>query len=221
MCRFLMVRSQVPFSSAPWLESFADMAEASRAPDGDRQADGWGASWVDADGNWQGMKSIAPIWRERESFSRVPSSRVLVVHARSASFLGQNGNIDFSQPFVDDGYAFVFNGLLKGVALPSRNEGSIGSQKIWDLLRGFLKGHPPLDSLERLTGILQVRTREVPALNLGLCDGTRMFAYCRYVGYPEYYHLQAAETSGLTAVCSQPLPEKDFKPVPTGKVLSF
>ncbi|MHB8095160.1 MAG: class II glutamine amidotransferase [Candidatus Aminicenantales bacterium] len=221
MCRFLMIRSRVPASSVPWLESFADMAEASRAPDGDRQADGWGASWQDAEGNWKGIKSIAPVWRERQSFTDVPPSRVLIVHARSASFPGQKGNIDYSQPFVDGSYAFVFNGLLKGVSLPSRNAGFIGSQKIWDLLLGFLDNHPPLDALERLTGILERRTREVAALNLGLCDGERIFAYCRFTGYPEYYQLQAAETPDFTAVCSEPLPGRGFRPVPTGEVLSF
>jgi predicted glutamine amidotransferase len=216
-----MIRSRVPGSSVPWLESFADMAEASRAPDGDRQADGWGASWMDADGNWRGIKSIVPIWQERESFAGVPPSRVLVVHARSASFPGQKGNIDYSQPFVDGGFAFVFNGLLRGVSLPSRNAASIGSQKIWDLLLGFLNGHPPLDSLERLTGIVEKRTREISALNLGLCDGERMFAYCRYAAFPEYYQLQAAETPDFTAICSEPLPGWSFRPVPTGEVLVF
>lgn len=221
MCRFLMIRSRVPGSSIPWLESFADMAEASRAPDGDRQADGWGASWTDEKGNWGEIKSIAPIWRERESFADVPSSPFLVVHARSASFPGQKGNIDYSQPFTEGPYAFVFNGLLKGVALPSRNAGFIGSQKIWDLLLGFLDNHPPLDALERLTGIIERRTREVAALNLGLCDGERIFAYCRFNGNPEYYRLQAAETPDFTAVCSESLPGRGFRPVPTGEVLSF
>jgi len=221
MCRFLMVRSRVPEAAAPWLERFADMAEASRAPDGDRQADGWGVSWFEAGGGWGSLKSVSPIWEGRGSFAGVPASRLLVVHARSASFPGQKGNIEYSQPFIDGVNAFVFNGLLKGVSLPSRNAGSIGSQKIWDLLLGFLDNHPPLEALERLTGVIEKRTREVAALNLGLCDGKRIFAYCRFNGNPEYYRLQAAETPDFTAVCSESLPGAVFRPVPTGEVLSF
>jgi predicted glutamine amidotransferase len=229
MCRFLMVKSRAPFDSRPWLEKFADMAEASRAPDGDRQADGWGVSWVNGDGGWHELKSVAPVWEERDAFASVPSCRILAIHARSASFPNHKGVLDYSQPFVEGRHAFVFNGLLKGVSLPARNDAGIGSQRIWGLFRSLIgrdggdsdgRG-PAAISLERLIGILERRSREVAALNIGLCDGSRIFAYCRFADYPSYYHLHALESPGLAAVCSCPLPGLDFRPVPTGRILSF
>jgi len=221
MCRFLMIKSQTPFDVLPWLESFADMSEASRAPDGSRQADGWGVSWINGDGNWHEMKSVAPIWTERHLFKSIPSSRILVCHARSSSFPGQEGVLEYCQPFVKSRHAFVFNGLLKGVSLPSRNGGGVGSQKIWDVLANLLEREEPGHSLEKLADVLEKRSREVYALNIGLCDGERLYAYCRYSDHPDYYRLCTARPSGLTAVCSEPLSVGDFEPAPTSTVLAF
>jgi predicted glutamine amidotransferase len=216
-----MIKSQTSFEARPWLEAFADMSEASRAPDGDRQADGWGVSWINGDGGWHGLKSIAPIWTEREAFRSVTESRILLAHARSASFPDQKGVLDYSQPFVEGRHAFVFNGLLRGVSLPAPGGGGIGSQKIWNLLINLLEREEPGRSLERLAQILDKRSREISALNIGLCDGDRMYAYCRYADFPEYYHLQMATSPGLTAVCSEPLAGKGFAPAPTRTVLAF
>jgi hypothetical protein len=44
MCRFLIVRSAEALDPGALLASFAEMARLSRAPDGDRQVDGWGAA---------------------------------------------------------------------------------------------------------------------------------------------------------------------------------
>lgn len=246
VCRFLVVKSRKPVDPRPWLESFADMAEASRAPDGDRQADGWGVSWIGSrgdsftpgepkssggpdDGEWHGFKSVGPIWEERGVFASVPSCRVLAVHARSASFPAHKGVLDYCQPFVDGRRAFVFNGLLRGVSLPAANERSIGSQRIWEIFCALANrasaGEPGYDpagaGLEKLVGILGHRAREVAALNIALCDGSRIYAYCRFTGHPSYYHLHALETPGLAAVCSRPLPGLAFAPVPTDRVLAF
>jgi len=221
VCRFLMIKSRTPFDSLPWLESFAEMSESSRAPDGSRQADGWGVSWINGDGGWHWIKSVAPIWTERQAFKSVPASRILVCHARSASFPGQEGILEYCQPFNKNRHAFVFNGLLRGVTLPTRNGGGVGSQKIWEVLANLLEREEPGHSLEKLTVILEKRSREISALNIGLCDGDRLYAYCRYADNPEYYRLHAASPSGLTAVCSEPLAVADFEPVPTSKVLAF
>ncbi len=221
MCRFLLVKSRASFTAVPWLENFADMAEDSRAPGGDRQADGWGTSWIGPDGRWRSLSSLAPIWTEREMFRDVPPGRFLVVHARSASFPGQTGTLDYCQPFVGGRYSFVFNGLLRGVSLPPGAAGTIGSQRIWALIRGLLDRKSPADSMRILAGILEKRTQEISALNLGLCDGVRIFAYSRFEAHPEYYHLHAATSPGFSAVCSEPLAGRDFRPVRTQKTLIF
>jgi predicted glutamine amidotransferase len=229
VCRFLVVKSAEPFDAGPWLERFADMAETSRAPDGDRQADGWGVSWISAGGGWRGLKSVAPVWEERAAFASVPSCRVLAVHARSASFASHKGVLDYSQPFVDSRHAFVFNGLLRGVSLPAGDGRIIGSQRIWDLFRALKERtaaagpdrESARESLERLVGILESRSREVSALNIALCDASRIYVYCRFADHPSYYQLHALESPGLAAVCSRPLSGLNFRPIPTGRVLAF
>ena len=45
MCRFLIVRTSSPLDPRGLMSEFAEMARLSRAPDGDRQADGWGVAW--------------------------------------------------------------------------------------------------------------------------------------------------------------------------------
>ena len=59
------------------------------------------------------------------------------------------------------------------------------------------------------------------ALNIALCDASRIYAYCRFTDHPSYYQLHALTVPGLAAVCSRPIPGFDFAPVPTGRVLSF
>ncbi len=133
MCRFLMVKSAEPFAPAALLESFAEMAEKSRAPDGDRQADGWGIAWPDGDGGWIVRKSIRPVWEDAGAFPEIPAAAAFVVHARSASFPEQKDVLDYNQPYASEKAAFVFNGLLRGVALPFPVEGRIvGLANVFD-----------------------------------------------------------------------------------------
>ena len=152
MCRFLIVRSAEAFDPGPLFRAFAEMARLSRAPDGDRQADGWGAALQDPSGGWLSRKSLRPIWQDGEALDEIPAGRIFLLHARSASFSDQKEMLEFNQPFVEGRRAFVFNGLLKGVAFPRPLEGRIGAQKIWALIRGLLGREDPADSLRLLAG---------------------------------------------------------------------
>ena len=134
MCRFLLVKFKNKTSPADVLNSFAKMSEQSRTLDGDWQGDGWGVSWKDDKGEWQTTKSLSPIWMDKGVFPEIPPTSMLAVHARSASFPSQKGIIEFNQPFVEGGMAFVINGFLRGVNLKNIN-GTIGAQKIWNLLK--------------------------------------------------------------------------------------
>ncbi len=149
MCRFLLV-NRASFHPAPWLERFADMAAAAGGPGAGRPSAG--LPEPAPYGAWRSLNSLAPVWTERERFRDMPSSRFLVVHARSASFPGQTGALDYCQPFVHGRYAFVFNGLLRGVSLQTGMSGAIGSQKTWALIRGLLGREDPADSLRLLAG---------------------------------------------------------------------
>jgi hypothetical protein len=219
MCRFLMIKSQLPYQAADALSKFAVMAEQSRAPDGDRQADGWGVGWLDQGGSWQVRKSLRPIWQETDALSQFPASPLFLAHARSASFPHQRDVLEYNQPYFNESYGFVFNGLLEGVAFPFPVGGRIGSQKIWRLLSAGLGRSSPEESLMELAGDLERCSRRVQALNIGLGGQDRLYAYCQYEGEGGYYQLQFLDSPDLQMVCSEALAGFDFQPVPRGRVL--
>ena len=220
MCRFLMVRSAAPLAPAGLLEDFAVMAEASRAPDGDRQADGWGAAWPDGGGGWHSYKSTAPVWEDRSAFGAIPPASLFIVHARSASFPSQKGILAYNQPFVSGPFAFVFNGMLLGVSLPLRAPGDIGAQKIWALLSLRLTASAvPGEALAATAEFLERHTRSLQGLNLGLSDGVRAYALCRYESGGAYYQMYRHDSPGFGLISSEPLRSFDFVPVPKDEVI--
>jgi predicted glutamine amidotransferase len=221
VCRFLMAKSATPISPSALLEDFAAMDEASRAPDGDRQADGWGAAWLDVAGGWRLFKSTAPIWEDKAAFGGIPPSRILIFHARSASFPWQKATLSYNQPFVSGPSAFVFNGLLQGVSLPRPVPGEIGAQKIWSLVSERLTAAPPGEALAAAAEILERNTRRLQGLNVGLTDGRHCHAICRYDGGGTYYQLVRHDSPGLSLISSEPLGSRDFVPVPQGAVITI
>ena len=128
MCRFLLIKSKQPFDANELFLEFTKVCKNSLAPDGDRQADGWGISWLDESNSWQIKKSLKPIWNDGASF-KIPKSRTFTAHARSASFPNQKGIIDYNQPYTNGEYSFLFNGALFGVKFDREVAGKIGAQK--------------------------------------------------------------------------------------------
>ncbi len=216
MCRFLVALGDAPFAPEPLLESFAAMAQASRSPDGDRQGDGWGVAWLDDAGSWRRHRSLAPIWEESPGEVCPARTRALAVHARSASFPGDRGDVEHNQPYLLDGRAFVFNGLLAGVSLPGRREGEIGAQRLAALLGAFLKRMPPAGAVARLLRTVEERARRIPALDLAIVGESGIVALSRFDEHPEYYRLHQARHNGVRIVCSQPLASRGWTPVPVG-----
>ena len=151
MCRFLLCKSKQPINPKKILCSFAKMAEKSKAYDGDWQGDGWGFSWLE-DNKWQEYRALKPVWEEQEKFSKFPESYIFSIHARSASFPQHKNNIEYNQPYINESYSYVFNGLLKGVTLSL--PGDIGAQKIWLLLNYYLKNANLTQALYKTTEIL-------------------------------------------------------------------
>jgi hypothetical protein len=167
------------------------------------------------------MKSLRPIWEDRRTFEALPESRAFAVHARSASFPDQVSVLDHIQPFVLNGFAFVFNGLLKGVSFPFPIEGSIGSQKIWALLKARLGSGRAEEALASAVGEIEAHARAVQAMNIGLFDGDRIVVYAHETSEPSYYRLHAAETDRWAAVCSEPLDWIPFRPLAAGAVATL
>ncbi len=219
MCRFLVLKSVRPVAPRPFLEQFADMAERSHAPDGDRQSDGWGISWMAGGNGWQVAKFLSPIWEDAPLFDRFPECTSLCVHARSASFPHHKANLAFNQPYISDSYAFLFNGLLTGVSLPGAIPGEIGSQKLWSLLSLYLSTQTPDSSLRSLQATMDKSSRRIQAFNVALCDQKNIYGYCEYESHGEYYHLQYHVSPGLAVISSEGLEGVPFSPVPLKKVL--
>ena len=200
MCRFALVRTELLEKPETLLNDFATMAQKSKALDGDWQGDGWGIAWFE-DETWKQYRSLKPVWKDQTVFKTFPKTTMFLVHARSASFSKDKGNIEFNQPYVYKNFAFVFNGLLKGVRLSV--PGKIGAEKIWNILKNNLDRFPPEEALKKTTAILIKNTQKINALNIGLSDGKKLYAFCYYTMHPEYYNLQSCRTGGKIIVCSE------------------
>lgn len=178
------------------------MAKNSQAYDGSWQGDGWGIAWLNKNNKWQIKKSLLPIWEDQKLFEDIPETTTLAVHARSASFSQQKNILKYNQPYINNSYAFVFNGFLKGVFLSDRIAGQIGSQKIWSLLQDYLKKMTPKEALIKIKRILLKNSQEVQALNIGLADQKNIYALCYYSGHPRYYQLKYFSGSDFSIICS-------------------
>jgi predicted glutamine amidotransferase len=219
-----MVKSLEPISPLGFLEAFAAAARVSRSFDGDWQGDGWGISYRidDSDKNiWKPYRSLEPVWEDDKVFAGFSETQFFCAHARSASFPQHQGRLEYNQPFIDGRYAYVFNGLIRGVRLPFAVPGDIGAQKIWSLLKGFLAEDPPRISLERLKSLLLDSCREIQALNVGLCDGTHIYALNHYARLPEYYRLHRHTSPSKRIISSEPLAGYSWEPLPADSVISL
>jgi len=205
MCRFLLLAAPTPCDIHPFVVQFAQMCQHSAGLNGEGwQGDGWGVAWWHERDGWQVQHSVVPIWTETDALQRLPPTRHLLVHARSASFAHHKGNIVYSQPYVSAPYAFVFNGFLRGVRFPRRVPGAIGAEKIWSLVREQLtQDVPPQQALAAVYAVLARHSRDIQACNMGLSDG-QMYVF--YNGNPHeraYYQLHQAHQGTLHMVCSE------------------
>ena len=220
MCRFALVKTTVATPPQDFLNRFANMAQASRAPDGDIQGDGWGMSWREDD-RWKRYTNISPIWESKGIFSRFPETNLFLVHARSASFTKDKDNVEYNQPYTSDNLAFVFNGLLKGMKFPRPLSGDIGAQKIWSLLQEFVSGNKTSSAIEMTIKELNKHAREVQALNIGVSDGRKLHVYCQFSNNTEYYTLHVHRSPEITIVSSEPIQGYVFDLLEPKKIHTF
>ncbi|MEK7634116.1 MAG: hypothetical protein AAB437_04705 [Patescibacteria group bacterium] len=218
MCRFLLAKSKQPISSKKILNAFAEMAQNSKAFDGDWQGDGWGIAWL-KDNKWQKYRSLKPIWEEKEKFLKFPQSYIFSIHARSASFPQHKNNIEYNQPYINEFYSYVFNGLLRGVTLSL--PGDIGAQKIWLLLNDYLKNMNLTQALYKTTDILKKNSRNIQALNIGIAGKNTISVYCYYTNHPNYYSLQYSDSSDVKIICSEVIDGFEFKSLPTNSLITL
>lgn len=218
MCRFLLMRSTNQLKPKVVLESFAQMAKKSKAFDGDWQGDGWGVSWIE-NNSWKNYRSLKPIWEDTEMFDNIPSTSVLSIHARSASFPQHKNNIAYNQPYIENEYSFVFNGLLKGVKLLI--PGDIGAQKIWFLLKRYVRNNDLRTALEKIKMVLEKNSTTIQALNVGIADHNTIAACSFYSEHPEYYTLHYVDSPEVKIICSEEIEGFQFKSLRQNSFLSL
>ena len=205
MCRFMLLASAAPTAVHETVLQFAQMCRRSTDHAGDWQGDGWGVAWWYEPAGWCLYRSVLPIWTEPQVIRRLPATRHLLVHARSASFAEHKGDVSYNQPFIAGPYAFVFNGMLKGVRFPRKVSGAIGAEKIWMLVRAqFRLGVPLPQALAQVYAQLERHSREIRACNLGVSNGQE---YAWYNGNPQgqaYYQLRCTRADTWRMVSSEP-----------------
>lgn len=219
MCRFLLAKSRIPFKPSSLLYPFAKMVQKSKAYDGDWQGDGWGMSWFDNKNVLHEYRSLQPLWKDQKLFDTFTLTPFLSIHARSASFPQDKGDLSFNQPYTNNTYSFVFNGLLRGVTLNMK--GKIGAQKIWNLLKIQLHKNTIVDSLQITKNLLITNSKEVQALNIGVGVKDHIYALCYYTKHPSYYKLRYVHNSKMSIISSEPVEGYSFQSVESGTILSF
>lgn len=220
MCRFLLIKSEKKRKMGKILHEFTDMAKESRTEDGDWQEDGWGVSWREKN-KWKLFKSLSPIWEEKEKFDDIPETNLLVVHARSASFEKHKGKLDYNQPYIDDDFSFVFNGLLMGVKTERRVEGEIGAQKIWTLLKEELDDEEPSTALKKVHSFLKKSSKKINGLNIGLSDGKNIFALCGRHEVNGYFTLKRFVKDDFSMISSEEFGNYDFESLEEEEVIAL
>ncbi len=194
------------------------MCQESRTPDGGRQEDGFGIAYWDGQ-KWRVFKSLQPIWQRSEIFKKIPPTKFLVAHARSAGLVEQKGNLDYNQPYVNKDLCFVFNGLIRGVSFKTSIDGNIGAQKIFSLLQK--NQSQPSAALKNTFHLLSNHSRKVEAFNVGLISQEKISLVCHYENHPEYFKLHYLKSTGRTTVCSARLNSQKWRALQRGEIIEL
>ncbi len=198
MCRLLFVASPKPITPNPFLGEFATIAEQSHK----WQGDGWGIAYQQGQ-DWQTYRSLAPIWKDRSSFT-FPSTSKFLAHTRGALVKGSI-TMEYVHPFFRDEYIFAFNGLVRGMKLAI--DGGIGAIKIFNLVVNTIRElGDEMTAIKHTSDLLVARSKSYTAINYILMNTKtcKTYAHSRYSESPEYFAIRHTTTEeGTTVICSQ------------------
>lgn len=220
MCRFLIVKSKNKINPAELLKSFALACQKSVAPDGELQKDGYGIAWHDGQ-TWQLKKSLAPIWEEQDSFEQIPETNLFVAHARSSGFAKDKDNLEYNQPFTDGPLCFVFNGMIRKISLSLPLEGTIGSQKLFSLLKLKTKNNHIDAALKEVNELVLEKAERVEGMNIGLVKDNKIYALCQYADNRDYFSLHYYQDSDITIISSEVFDSYSWEDMKKGELKIF
>ena len=215
MCRFLMVKSKKNLSIAELIFEFAQKSKESR----EWQGDGWGVSWLDSKNKWRVSKSLSPIWENVKALAKVPESKIFLVHARSSSSDKDKDCLEYNQPFIREKIALVFNGSIIGMRTSVKIPGKIGSQKIFHLIEKCIPNYGIEDAIRKTRIMIEHNSREIEALNIGICDKEKFYLLCRHNGDEDYYGIRYFKDGKITIVCSEQISTFPFRTMKNGQLL--
>ncbi|MBI3559509.1 hypothetical protein HY087_00055 [Candidatus Gottesmanbacteria bacterium] len=226
MCRFLLVHSQKKVRPAKLLQEFAGMCQKSHAPDGDWQGDGWGIAIKNEklkmkNEKWEVRTSLKPIWEEQGTFQKFRETDMFVVHARSAGFPEHKGVLAYNQPYVKDALAYVFNGMVRGVTLPMKLDGTIGAQKIFSLIVDRMVDKETGLILPYVRRLIRENAKRVEGMNIGIALGDKMYALCDYDNNADYFSLRYYKDEKFAMICSEPIGSYKWQVMKKGEARSI
>jgi predicted glutamine amidotransferase len=176
---------------------------------------GWGLAYRRG-GEMLIEKSPKPAF-EDERFSKLAEeieTDLLLGHVRLAS-PGTRVDLANTHPFARDGLILIHNGTIRNIAPQSKND----SEALLEWLAGRW------DHTEAgLATLLHeaAKTFDYTALNLVLTDGERLWALRKTRDEPEYlryYTLYYLREPGRLLLSSEPLDEREWKPLENGDLL--
>lgn len=219
MCRFLLVKSESNMNHGELIGQFAKMCRQSRTLDNDWQGDGWGISWWKGDG-WHSYHSLNPIWEDAGQWQQFPEVKMLMVHARSASFEQHKDKLTYNQPYLSDNCSFVFNGLVRGVNLDRPIPGEIGAQKIFNILLENADFNLS-ESIIKTHREIKKNSKQIQGFNLGVSDGKDCYAFSDFIGEEEYFRLRRYNGKQLKMICSEEFGSFDWIKTLKNKVIKI
>lgn len=217
MCRFLVVKSSQKQNHQKLINQFSLMCQKSKTLDGDWQGDGWGLVWLDQENNWQRYRSLKPVWKDKEN-QKVPETNMLMVHARSATFKTQLGNLSFNQPYIKNKSAFVFNGHVRGVRLNQKVAGKVGAEKIFNLILRQ-NSHSPAKAIKKVHQLINSKAEQIHGFNLGLTDKKYFYVFSDFTEGEEYFSIRSYNSKKLKMICSEEFGSFNWKKVIRNKVI--
>jgi len=215
MCRILVIKSKKNFSIAEFGLEFAEKCQKSKY----WQGDGWGICWQNKKNKWQVWKSLSPIWKNGEIFHKFPKSKMFLIHARGASFKKDKNNLEYNQPFVKEGIAFLFNGNIIGMRTSLKIPGEIGSQKVFYLVKKYIPKEGIRGAIQKVRKMVESGAKKIEALNIGICDKKKFYLLCRYEIDENYYKIRYFKAREMELVCSEEIANFPFKTMGNGQLL--